>query len=275
MDIYDATSYKTSALLTNAYSTSFGSASRLFSKPLRPHIYAIYGFSRLGDEVVDTYTGPHAAHILDQYHQQTHEAIAQAYSTNPLLHAFQKTVNAYNIDPKLIDAFFTSMRMDLEPQETYTQEQYETYIYGSAEVIGLMCLYVFVDGDPQHYAKLAKGAAHLGAALQKINFLRDFAADTNDLKRSYFPGVDPKQFTEADKHAIIEDIRGDLAQALPALRALPKSSRAAVMVSYRYFEVLLHKLERTSAHGIMQRRIRVPDARKLWILCTTVVQEKL
>lgn len=274
MDLYNTTAYQLCRQLTNNYSTSFGSASRLFDKNIRDDIYAIYAFSRLGDEVVDTYKAKAAGIILEEYRSQTYAAITYGYSTNPVLQAFQKTAQMHGIDETLLEPYFTSMAMDLTPKNNCTQAEYEAYIHGSAEVIGLMCLRVFVGGNQETYEARKKGAMHLGAALQKINFLRDFAADNNELKRTYFPGVDAQNFTEADKQRILADIQNDLALALPDLKALPKSARAAVMISYRYFEALAIKLQRTPADIIMRQRLSVSNTYKLWIFVSTAIKEK-
>ncbi len=272
MELYDAVAYENSRHLTLRYSTSFGISSRFFSKQMQPHIYAIYGMVRIADEIVDTYKGPQAAKLLDAYEQAVYAAIKLGYSTDLILYAFALTARAYGIDRTLIAPFFASMRMDLAPQ-TYSPADYKAYIHGSAEVVGLMCLRVFCSGDNAHYDSLRDGAAALGSAYQKVNFLRDLAADYKELGRLYFPGVTYEQFDETAKRHIIADIKQDFAAALPALRRLPASSRKATLISYVYYTELLKKLEQTPAATIKTTRIRVPSRRKLSLIVSTLVRE--
>jgi 15-cis-phytoene synthase len=265
MDLYLATSQTTSRLFTNAYSSSFGLASRFFSKPIRQHIYNIYGLTRIADEIVDTYQGVHSRTILDDLEQETYRAIARQYSANPILHAFQSSARKFGITNDLLEPFFASMRSDLVPQ-TFTTASYQQYIHGSAEVVGLMCLRVFCRGEDAQYAELANGASKLGAAYQKINFLRDLAADHTELKRCYFPGITFESFDEKAKQAIVADIRSDMVVAIVAIHELPLGARRAVRASYRYYSALLEKLERTPAAIIKTRRIRINNLRKLSLL---------
>ena len=240
MDLYEKTSYDISRLLTLNYSTSFGLSSKFFSTDIRKHIYAIYGLVRIADEIVDTYQGNDASQLLDDLENQTYSSIESGYSTNPVVHSFALTAREYQIDKRHIEAFFASMRMDLVAIK-YTKELYQTYIYGSAEVIGLICLKVFVGGDQSQYLKLEKGAARLGAAYQKVNFLRDIAADYKERGRFYFPDTTYQSFDEAAKQEVISDIKKDFKIALPSLRKLPDSSRRATMMSYVYYSDLLKK----------------------------------
>lgn len=272
MDIYAPVSYKTSRLLTLSYSSSFGSSSYLFGKRLRKHIYAIYGMVRIADEIVDTYKGADADTLLDQFEREVFQAIERGYSTNPIIHAFCLTARKYRIDDTLIKPFFWSMRLDLTPQ-TFTAQLYRDYIHGSAEVVGLMCLRVFCNGDDDTYSKLEPGAASLGAAYQKVNFLRDLAADCTELGRMYFPDISYESFDEKEKQAVIADIQSDFDAARPALLRLPKSSRLATMVSYSYYLTLLRKLKSTPIDTIKQHRIRLGAGRKLLLFFKVIALE--
>ena len=270
MDLYTRVAYENSRHLTLRYSTSFGISSRFFGEDIRSDIYAIYGLVRIADEIVDTYKGTDARAQLDDFERQTYASLASGYSTNLIIHAFAQSARKYDITKTLIAPFFESMRMDLSPQ-TYRTKDYERYIHGSAEVVGLMCLKVFVAGDKKAYDELSPGASSLGAAYQKVNFLRDMAADYKELGRLYFPGVSFETFDEAAKNAIILDIRNDFKHALASLRKLPVSSRKATMMSYTYYTELLNRLERTPAETIKQRRIRVPSRRKFTLMIRTAV----
>jgi len=260
MDLYNQASYKASKLITNEYSTSFGLSIRLFAPSLRPHIYAIYGLVRIADEVVDTYTGKDQLTVLNNFEKQTMAAITTGYSTNPIIHAFALTAREYSIDAALIAPFFESMRMDITPQ-VFDQKVYDTYIYGSAEVVGLMCLKVFT-ADERLYKQLEKGAGKLGAAYQKINFLRDIAADAEGLGRWYFPLSSFAAFDEKAKRTIVRDIEKDLAAAKKAIAKLPASSKNAVTLSYQYYNELLKKITTTPASQLRQKRIRVNNLQK-------------
>jgi len=264
MDTYIAASYDASKLITNRYSTSFGLSIRLFEPSLRPHIYAIYGFVRIADEVVDTYTGSDRLEVLNDLEAHTKSALKTGYSTNPIVQAFIITAKTYNIGPSLITPFFKSMRMDITPKP-FNQERYEAYIYGSAEVVGLMCLKVFT-ADDKVYQKLEKGASHLGAAYQKVNFLRDIAADADDLGRWYFPIASFKTFDEKAKAAIIRDIEKDLKVASRAIAQLPESSRKAVELSYQYYNQLLKRLKLTPASKLLTTRVRINNLHKIALL---------
>lgn len=267
MDLYNTTSYELSRLLTSRYSTSFGKSTKLFSADIRLHIFAIYGLVRVADETVDTYDGANKADLLRELEQAIYDAIKSGYSTNPIVHAFALTARKYAITTQLIAAFFESMRMDLTPKE-YSQALYETYIYGSAEVIGLMCLKVFTAGDQKRYDYLEKGARALGAAYQKVNFLRDIASDFEDRKRVYFPGITFESFDDTEKAAIIKDIRHDFKIAKQAVDELPPNAHNAVSLSFAYYSALLEALEKTPADVIKTSRVRVSDARKMLLSIT-------
>jgi phytoene synthase len=265
---YDEVAQAASKLLTQRYSSSFSSAARLFPRQVAAAIYNLYGLVRMADEIVDTYRGPDAPQLLDGLEDETYAAMDRGFSSDLVVHAFMLTARRYGIDRQLLAPFFASMRMDLQPQH-YDQKSYERYIYGSAEVIGLMCLRIFCDGDSAAYEHLAPGAQRLGAAYQKINFLRDYAADSTELGRVYFPGVEKTGLTDQAKAAIIKDIRDDLALAEPALRTLPRAVRQAVYLSYRYYGELLDRLEKAPAAHISVRRLRLSAGHKLTILAAT------
>lgn len=274
MDLYTSVSYRLSKQLTLRYSSSFGISSRLFSQTIQPHIFAIYGLVRIADEIVDTYRGADARAILDQLETDTYTAIQSGYSANPIIHSFALTAATFTISDDLIAPFFSSMRMDIPPG-SYTPDDYQSYIHGSAEVVGLMCLRVFCGGDQTQYDALCLGASALGAAYQKVNFLRDLAADYTELGRVYFPDVTYNTFDDAAKKLIIDDIRADFNIADSAIDALPQSSRVAVRVSYRYYTQLLRRLERTPAKDIKSARIRIATPYKLWLLIQTLFSEKV
>jgi 15-cis-phytoene synthase len=264
MDTYTRTAFATSRLFTERYSTSFAMASRMFGQEVRPHIYAIYGLTRVADEIVDTYRGTAAAQLLRDFQTETMTALHTGYSTNPIIHAFAVTAQTYAIDHVLLDPFFASMATDLD-KTTFTQHEYEQYIHGSAEVVGLMCLKVFCGQDQSLYAQLKTPAARLGAAYQKVNFLRDVADDYTQLGRCYFPNTSFETFDDAAKQNIIADIEQDFAAALPAFKQLPRSARPAVVASYRYYSALLAKLNATPAVVMKQKRVRVSNVRKLML----------
>jgi phytoene/squalene synthetase len=265
MELYTSTSFKMSKLLTQQYSTSFSLSSRLFGKDIQSHIYAIYGMVRIADEIVDTYRAKDAPRLLDAFEAEVYYSLETGYSTNPVVHAFVTTARLYAIPVDLIQPFFASMRVDLD-RSTYDQVGYDAYIYGSAEVVGLMCLKVFC-GDEAQYELLEPGARALGAAYQKVNFLRDIAADYNELGRLYFPGaVRFETFSEADKQAIIADIQNDFAKADEAIALLPSNSQSAVALSKRYYTALLERIQRTPVEGLKTQRVRVPSSQKIRLL---------
>lgn len=273
MDLYTKTSYELSRHITLRYSSSFGSSTKLFDAAIRPHIFAIYGLVRIADEIVDTYQGSDADAVLTALQQQVHEALASRYSSNPLVHAFASTAVQFSIDASLIDPFFESMRMDVT-KKTFSQKEYEAYIYGSAEVIGLMCLRVFTQGDAARYESLVEGARALGAAYQKVNFLRDIASDSDERGRAYFPGVTFESFDDQEKEKVIYDIRADFSKAKEAINKLPLNARRAVKMSYAYYSNLLDLLARTPADAIKKQRLSLPKATKIAILARYLSQPK-
>ena len=273
MELYRKTSYGISKFITERYSTSFSLSTRLIDASIRDDIYAIYGLVRVADEVVDAYQGEDAAALLDRLEKDVYRAIERGYDTNPVIHAFSLTAHEYGIGEDLIAPFFRSMAMDLEKVE-YTQELYEAYIYGSAEVVGLMCLKVFCQGDEQQYESLLPGARALGSAYQKVNFLRDIAADHDELGRLYFPGVSFELFDERQKKLIVDDIDREFTLAKSYVHALPENSRHAVALSYLYYKELLEKIRRTPAQRLKEARIRVSNARKLTLLASVTAGKR-
>lgn len=265
MELYSDVAAMLSGILTKQYSTSFSAASSLFPASLRRQIFNIYGFVRIADEVVDTYQGRDSAQLLDALETECYEAIKRGFSTNPIVQAFADTAGKFGIGKELIGSFFESMRMDLT-KTAYNQKTYDRYIYGSAEVVGLMCLKVFCDGDKKRYKELAPGAMRLGAAYQKVNFLRDVAYDYQELGRFYFPGTSFNELDESQLRGIIDDIQGDFDTAKPYVLALPTDARKAVSLSYRYYETLLSELKKSNVDTIKSKRIRVPNAKKLRLL---------
>lgn len=265
MQIFTELSQFCSKATTERYSTSFSSAIRLLHNDLRPPIYNIYGFVRFADEIVDTFHEFRKEELLLEFKKETYVAIERGISLNPILHSFQKTVREFNISHDLIEAFFRSMEMDLS-KTTYNSDGYRDYIYGSAEVVGLMCLFVFCEGDTTMYEKLKPSAQALGAAFQKVNFLRDVKADFELLSRTYFPGVDFKNFTPSMKKQIEEDIAGDFRAAYEGILQLPSKARFGVYVAYKYYLSLFRKIKRTAPAHILEQRIRIPNYGKAYIL---------
>ncbi len=263
-----------SRLVTERYSTSFSSAIRLLHKELRQPVFNIYGFVRFTDEIVDTFHDYDKATLLAQFKKETYEAIERGISLNPILHSFQQTVNTYNIDHSLIDAFFHSMEMDLT-NKAYDCEGYKEYIYGSAEVVGLMCLYVFCEGKQELYDKLKDSARSLGAAFQKVNFLRDIKADFNGLSRVYFPGCDFNNFTPRDKQQIEEDIHQDFNEAYKGILQLPLKARFGVYVAYKYYLSLFRKIKKVHPESVLEQRIRIPNYYKAMIILRAGVKNQL
>ena len=274
MALYSTASFKVARHITKAYSTSFSSATRLISAAERKHIYNIYGLVRVADEIVDTYHGKDAGLLLSEFEEETYQAIKRGYSTNIIIHAFSETARTYGITKKLLAPFFQSMRFDLEPVKNITERQYKDYIYGSAEVVGLMCLTVYCGNDKKLLKQLTPWARKLGSAFQKVNFLRDIADDTKRLGRHYFPDVSSR-LTEADKQAVIPDIESDFNDAYQAALSLPRSSRTAVFVAYRYYRALLKKLNSTPIEKISEERIRVSNIRKALIILSAIVTTPL
>lgn len=260
-ELYNDVSYKCSKLVTNSYSTSFSLGVSLLHKDFVLPIHAIYGFVRFADEIVDTFHDKDKKVLLDHFIKDTHDAIREKISLNPILHSFQDTVNKYNIDIELINTFLRSMEMDLNKSQ-YTQAGYEEYILGSAEVVGLMCLKIFVEGDEKEYQRLKHDAMKLGSAFQKINFLRDLKADVHTLGRAYFPGFDSNNFNATTKKEIEADIQKDFDAGLRGIKELPRKARLGVYLAYIYYISLFKKIQRTAPEKVMQTRIRISDPQK-------------
>ena len=264
--IFDSVSEQFSRNVTKKYSTSFSMATKLLDKSIRQDIYNIYGFVRFADEIVDTFHNYPKENLLTRFEKELYFSITQKISLNPILNSFQKTVNKYNIDILLIKAFLKSMRWDLEKKSYESDNDYKEYIYGSADVVGLMCLTVFVKGDNKKYSELKPYAMSLGSAFQKVNFLRDLNLDYEKLNRTYFPGVNVKKFDEKSKNQIIEDIENDFDLALKGIVRLPKNSQFGVYIAYTYYKNLLMKLKKTPSLNIKKTRIRVPNYEKILVL---------
>lgn len=274
MDLYTETCFKCSKVITHQYSTSFGKGIRAFDERYQYAIYAIYGFVRYADEIVDTFHGYDKAKLIADFKKETFIAIDQRISMNPVLQSFQYVVNEYHLEKELIEAFLRSMEMDLD-KTAYNDDSYQTYIYGSAEVIGLMCLRVFSEGDDSIYQRLLPQARSLGAAFQKINFLRDIRSDYVERGRTYFPDVDFSRFTEQDKQKIEADIKQDFEAAIAGIRQLPKGIKLGVYVAYVYYMQLFKKIKITPANVILQKRIRVSNLHKTALYLKAVLKQKL
>jgi len=272
--IFDELSYEASKITTKRYSTSFSLGIRFLHKNLHKPIYAIYGFVRFADEIVDSFHGFDKQYLLEDFKKQTFEAIDQGISLNPILNSFQETVNHYQIPHELIHTFLNSMEMDLNKQ-VYDKSKYEEYILGSAEVVGLMCLKVFVDGNDEVYNNLKFQAMKLGSAFQKINFLRDLKADYKDLGRSYFPNVEMTEFNDQVKKEIEKDIAIDFKTGYEGLIKLPKEARFGVYVAYIYYHNLFVKIQNKSAETILNERVRIPNNQKLGLLCCSFIKHNL
>ncbi len=272
--LYNQVTAETSKQTTLRYSSSFSMAIKLLHKDLRQPIYDVYGLVRFADEIVDTFHDFDKAKLLEQFKLDTYTAIEQGVSLNPILHRFQLTVRKYNIGLELVDAFFNSMEMDLSKQE-YDAATYQNYIYGSAEVVGLMCLHIFCDGDKEKYEHLKPSAQRLGAAFQKVNFLRDIKADFEGLERMYFPNCDFANFKQEDKQIIEEDIQADFSAALDGIKILPLKARFGVYVAFKYYYTLYKKIKKTKHHSILQTRIRIPDYGKVFIFAKAKIRSQL
>jgi phytoene synthase len=272
--LFHDVSQECSRMVTVRYSTSFSSSIKLLHKDLRKSVFNIYGFVRFADEIVDTFHEHDKSLLLEQFKKETFDAIERKISLNPILNSFQQTVNSFSIDHQLIHAFFKSMESDLTLNK-YDRQGYEEYIYGSAEVVGLMCLYVFCEGNKELYEKLKQPAQALGAAFQKVNFLRDIKADFIDLSRIYFPGCDFHNFTVKDKLQIEKDIADDFARAYEGIVQLPIKARFGVYVAYKYYYSLFKKIKSTGHHHILQKRIRIPDYHKACIVLRASVKNGL
>ena len=273
--IFDKVSNDCSKLVIKRYSTSFFFSSNLLSKSIRQDIFNIYGFVRLADEIVDTFHGYPKKELLEDFEIELWRSIDNKISLNPILNSFQHTVNKYSIPHELINSFLDSMKMDLEKKEYDTVEEYKKYIYGSADVVGLMCLKVFVKGSEETYNQLSPFAISLGSAFQKVNFLRDLKADKENLNRSYFPNTSFENLSEKDKDSIVNDIEDDFSKGLEGIKNLPIDAKFGVFMAYRYYNQLLKKLKNTPATEIINKRIRVPDIKKLELLTRSYVKYHL
>ena len=272
--LFDDVSQEMSQLTTKRYSTSFSLGISFLDSDLHKPIYSIYGFVRFADEIVDSFHGFDKEALLADFKVQTYKAIAEGISLNPILNSFQWAVNKYSIPIELIDTFLNSMEMDLNKQ-FYSKEQYELYILGSAEVVGLMCLKVFVDGNDAEYERLKPSAMKLGSAFQKINFLRDLKDDFQTLGRTYFPGINMEEFNATVKKEIEADIEADFRAGYEGILQLPKNARFGVYMAYKYYFKLFKKIKAKSAQNILTERIRIPNYRKMRILLTSYVRHNL
>ena len=272
--LFDKMSFECSKYTTKLYSTSFSFGIKALSRKIHEPIYNIYGFVRLADEIVDSFHNYDKKDLFFKFKEDTISSIENKISLNPILNSFQKTVNEYKIDWNLIDTFLKSMEMDLHDQ-VYDEEKYNLYILGSAEVVGLMCLKVFVNGDIDKYNELKPYAMKLGSAFQKVNFLRDANADFEGLGRTYFPGVNMAEFNEFQKSKIEDDIENDFKEALIGIKKLPKSSKGGVYLAYRYYYKLFLKIKSMPSHLILKERIRIPNFRKLIIMIKSISRHQL
>ena len=274
MDLFNQTSLECSKLITQRYSTSFTLGIKTLDKKFHLPVYAIYGFVRYADEIVDTFHDFDKRALLQNFKTEAYKAIEDGVSFNPVLHSFQLVVNKYKIDHDLIEAFLHSMALDLE-ETTYDKIGYDQYIYGSAEVVGLMCLKVFCEGNQEQFDSLVAPAKKLGAAFQKVNFIRDIKSDYEERGRVYFPGVDFNEFTKPTKDLIELDIQRDFDDALEGILRLPKGAKLGVYLAYRYYLKLFRKIKRLPASRIKQERIRIKDSMKMRILLMTYFQHRI
>ena len=274
-ELFDKISEECSKNVTKSYSTSFSLATKMLSSNIRQDIYNIYGFVRFADEIVDTFHSYNKKELFSRFVDDLNYSLIDGISLNPILNSFQKTVNKYNIDKSLIDAFLKSMEQDLEKKKYKSLKEYKDYIYGSADVVGLMCLKVFVGGNNDDFNRLKPYAMSLGSAFQKVNFLRDLNDDYKKLNRIYFPGIDYKTFNEDAKNNIMIDIEKDFAKALKGIYMLPNNSKFGVYAAYKYYKRLLRKLDRASYLQIKSKRVRVPNYQKVDVLARSYVRYRL
>ena len=273
--IFDHVSRVCSKAVTNSYSTSFSMASKLLAPSIRQDVYNVYGFVRFADEIVDSFHDYDKETLLNDFEIDLKKAVKNKISLNPILNAFQETVHKYNIEEEHYMAFLTSMRLDLHKSKYLTQEEYENYIYGSADVVGLMCLKVFVQGDQQKFDDLKDDAMRLGSAFQKVNFLRDLKADLEDLNRSYFPDTNLQKLDEENKQRIIDEIEDDFKAGFEGIKRLPVEAKLGVFTAYRYYLRLLYKLKKTPSLEIRNKRIRVPNYEKASLMARSYVKYRL
>lgn len=273
--IYDIVSKDCSKIVTKTYSTSFSMATKMLSNSIRQDIYNIYGFVRLADEIVDSFHDYPKKELFSKFEKDLEISLKNKISLNPILNSFQYTYHKYDIDHELVSSFMDSMRLDLSKSKYKTEEEYKNYIYGSADVVGLMCLKVFVKGDRKKYDELKSSAMSLGSAFQKVNFLRDLKADFDDLNRTYFPNTDLYNLDENSKQNIIIDIENDFSEGLKGIKLLPIEAKFGVFMAYRYYSQLLKKLKKTPALEIKNTRIRVPNYKKIELLTRSFVKYHL
>ena len=271
-EVFDLVSFDCSKLVTRRYSTSFSMGTSLLGKKVKRHIYNIYGFVRFTDEIVDSFHKFNKKDLLDKFENDLFYAMENKISLNPILNSFQFTVNENNIEIELINSFMKSMRLDLHKSLYKTESEYKKYVYGSADVVGLMCLKVFVKGDIKKYNQLKANAMALGSAFQKVNFLRDLKTDSEVLKRNYFPNVNVSNFDEKTKQKIIVEIENDFKNALEGINKLPDDSRLGVYTAYKYYNKLLLKLKRTPSLNIKKVRIRIPNYQKFGVLAKSYLK---
>ncbi len=272
--LFDQLSRQVSKAITQKYSTSFSLGILALSPSIRPAIYAIYGYVRLADEIVDSFHGYNKQQLLERFKEQTWQALDEGISLNPVLQSFQETAHRYKIERSLIEHFLTSMQMDLTPVD-YDTELYKTYILGSAEVVGLMCLQVFVEGDTAAYNTLKPYAMKLGSAFQKVNFLRDIKDDYEVLGRTYFPDIEMRLFDNSTKISIEKDIEREFKEALIGIKKLPVCSKFGVYLAYKYYWSLFKKIKQTPAQKILQERIRIPNRQKISLMMSSYVKYKM
>ena len=275
MDLYNEISFKTSKIITQKYSTSFSIAVGFLTPEMQKAIYSIYGFVRLADEIVDTFHSINQKLVLDNLERDFYSALTNGISMNPVIHSFVLTVQKYNIPTHFVDSFLKSMKTDLDKQIYKNTTELNEYIYGSADVVGLMCLKVFVNGDEQLYSDLEKPAMKLGSAFQKVNFLRDLKTDVESLDRTYFPQFNINTFNDIVKQELIKDIENDFKEAKKGINALPGKSKLAVYIAYIYYNELLQNLKGTPANKIMDKRIRVSGSIKFMLLCRAYLKFQL
>lgn len=273
--LFDKVSLNCSKIVTESYSTSFALATKMLAPSIRGDIYNIYGFVRFADEIVDTFHDYPKEKLFNRFEESLHEAIRDKISLNPILNSFQHTYHKYNVSPDLVSAFMKSMRMDLVKSTYATEEEYREYIYGSADVIGLMCLKVFVQGNHQQFEELRTSAMALGSAFQKVNFLRDLKADHDDLNRSYFPNTNLLELDEEAKTRIVNEIQADFKLGYSGIIKLPNEAKFGVYTAYKYYSRLLKKLQMTPPLEIKNARIRVPNYEKFGLLAKSYVNYKL
>ena len=273
--IFDEVSNDCSKIVTKTYSTSFSLATKMLSKSIRQHIYNIYGFVRFADEIVDSFHDYDKAVLFEDFYTDLEKSIKNKIHLNPILNSFQATYHKFNIDKDLVDSFMSSMEKDLHKKKYMTNQEYEEYIYGSADVVGLMCLKVFVNGDSRKYEELKSFAMSLGSAFQKVNFLRDLKDDFEILNRTYFPETDLNELNEESKIKIINEIEADFKEGLNGIKKLPIEAKFGVFMAYRYYSQLLKKLKKTPALEIKNTRIRVPNYKKFELLTRSYVKYQL